>query len=191
MSKIGERIKDLRKRNSMNQEELAKLLRDCYGLKTERAMISKWENGFQNPGIDTLVAIAKAFGVSLDYIACGDEGANFQKNNFIPLYEHDVKNAKRLVPKPNNPDADFCVLAERGNKALGVESGDYVFGSKEYELKNGNSVIVLCDDVIQIKTWYSHNDKGVLSGDGEKPVFIRDKDNIKILGKAVSMQRNI
>lgn len=191
MSKIGERIKTLRKKNFMNQEDLAKLLRNNYGLKTERAMISKWENGFQNPGIDTLVAISKAFGVSLDYIVGGDDDTNVQKNHFIPLYEHDVKNAKKLIPKPNNPDADFCVLAERGNKSLGVESGDYVFGAKEYELKNGNSVIVVCDDVIQIKTWYSHNDKGVLSGDGEKPVFLRDKDNIKILGKAVSMQRNI
>ena len=191
MSKIGERIKTLRKRNSMNQEDLAKHLRENYGLKTERAMISKWENGFQNPGIETLVAISRVFGVSLDYIACGDDLLEEGKSQYIPLYEHDVKNAKKLIPKPNNPDADFCVLAERGNKALGVESGDYVFGAKEYELKNGNSVIVMCDNVIQIKTWYSHNDKGVLSGDGEKPVFLRDTEKIKILGKAVSMQRNI
>lgn len=68
MNILGERIKSLRKANSLNQEELSMALNERFGLKTDRVMISKWETGFQTPVINTIKCLAMFFGVSIDYL---------------------------------------------------------------------------------------------------------------------------
>lgn len=65
---LSEKIKYCRKENGYTQEELAKILRDKYGLGTDRAMISKWETGFQEPQIHTVTCLADLFGVSIDFL---------------------------------------------------------------------------------------------------------------------------
>ncbi len=65
---LSDRIKYCRKQNGYTQEELAKLLREKYGLGTDRAMISKWETGFQEPQIHTVTCLADLFGVSIDFL---------------------------------------------------------------------------------------------------------------------------
>ena len=44
---LGDKIKYLRKKMGYTQEDLAKILRKKYGLRTDRVMISKWETGPQ------------------------------------------------------------------------------------------------------------------------------------------------
>ena len=68
MSNLQIRIKELRKHNGLTQFEMAKLLREKYGLRTDRVMISKWETGFQVPEIYTISCIADLFQVSIDYL---------------------------------------------------------------------------------------------------------------------------
>lgn len=65
---LSEKIKYCRKENGYTQEELAKTLREKYGLGTDRAMISKWETGFQEPQIHTVTCLADLFGVSIDFL---------------------------------------------------------------------------------------------------------------------------
>ena len=65
---IGERIKYYRKQNGYTQEKLAELLRTKYGLGTDRAMISKWETGFQVPQAHSIACLADLFGLSMDYL---------------------------------------------------------------------------------------------------------------------------
>ncbi len=65
---LGERIKYYRKQNGYTQEKLAELLRTKYGLGTDRAMISKWETGFQEPQTHTIACLADLFGVSMDFL---------------------------------------------------------------------------------------------------------------------------
>ena len=55
---LGNKIRELRKEAKYTQEELAQLLRSKYGLGTDRAMISKWETGFQEPQIHTLKSVS-------------------------------------------------------------------------------------------------------------------------------------
>ena len=66
--KIGMKIKELRKANGMTQDELAKLLREKYGLKTTRPMVGKWEIGYQTPEMYTIKCIADVLGVTIDYL---------------------------------------------------------------------------------------------------------------------------
>lgn len=70
---IGARIKALRKsRGFHTQEELAAALRNKYDLKTDRAMVGKWEIGYQAPEMYTIKCLADLLCTSMDYLS-GDE----------------------------------------------------------------------------------------------------------------------
>ena len=65
---LGARIKELREKKKMTQQELA----DYAG--TTRATVSKWETGDSEPGATQLRLIAEALGVSVDYL-CGNDAS--------------------------------------------------------------------------------------------------------------------
>ena len=62
-----EKLLELRKQKGLTQEELAEVL------YVSRAAVSKWESGRGYPNIDSLKAIAKFFGVTIDELLSGDE----------------------------------------------------------------------------------------------------------------------
>ena len=62
-----EKLQILRGQRGLTQEELAKVL------FVSRAAISKWESGRGYPNVETLKAIAKFFGVTIDELLSGDE----------------------------------------------------------------------------------------------------------------------
>lgn len=59
---IGEKIYQLRKAKGYSQEELAELL------GVTRQAVSKWELGSSTPELDSVVELAKLFGVTTDYL---------------------------------------------------------------------------------------------------------------------------
>lgn len=85
-STVAKNITELRIINNMTQAELAEKLH--YSDKT----VSKWERGESTPDISVLVEIADLFGVSLDYIARGeniDEDVIVKKRSEA-IYNHRV-----------------------------------------------------------------------------------------------------
>ncbi len=56
------RIKELRKKHGLSQQELAD------ALHVHQTAVSQWENGKTAPDLDNLQQMAKLFGVSTDYI---------------------------------------------------------------------------------------------------------------------------
>ena len=64
---FNEKLQELRKHKELTQEELAEVL------FVSRTAISKWESGRGYPNIDSLKAIAKFFGVTIDELLSGDE----------------------------------------------------------------------------------------------------------------------
>lgn len=64
MKNIGERIKEIRKENGFSQQEFGKVL------AVSQDTVSLWENGKSLPTAEFLIAMAQAFGVSVDYILC-------------------------------------------------------------------------------------------------------------------------
>ena len=65
--KIHEKLQELRKQKGLTQEELAEIL------YVSRTAISKWESGRGYPNIDSLKAISRFFGVTVDELLSGDE----------------------------------------------------------------------------------------------------------------------
>jgi len=64
---FNEKLQELRKQKGLTQEELAE------SLYVSRTAISKWESGRGYPSIDSLKAIAKYFGVTIDQLLSGEE----------------------------------------------------------------------------------------------------------------------
>ena len=61
------KLQELRKAKGLTQEELAE------SLYVSRTAVSKWESGRGYPNIDSLKAIAKFFGVTIDALLSGEE----------------------------------------------------------------------------------------------------------------------
>lgn len=149
---LGNKIRELRKEAKYTQEELAQLLRSKYGLGTDRAMISKWETGFQEPQIHTLKCIANLFGVTVDelnggvilnspnisnsnieYAVIGDVAAGFDKIA-IEDWSGDKVEIPESFLKGRNKD-DFFVLKVKGD-------------SMYPEYRNGDKTLILKQNAI-------------------------------------------
>ena len=78
---FNEKLQELRKQKSLTQEELAD------ALFVSRTAISKWESGRGYPNIDSLKAIAKFFGITIDELLSGDE--------LLTIAEEDTKQKEK------------------------------------------------------------------------------------------------
>ena len=64
---LNEKLLELRKQKGLTQAELAEIL------FVSRTAVSKWESGRGYPNIDSLKAIAKFFGITIDELLSGEE----------------------------------------------------------------------------------------------------------------------
>ena len=64
---LAEKIFELRKSNSMSQEQLAEQI------GVSRQSISKWESGDSTPELERLVELSRVFNVSTDYLLLSSE----------------------------------------------------------------------------------------------------------------------
>ena len=64
---LSKQIADLRKKQGMSQSQLAK------ELNVSPSTIGMYEQGRRVPDLDTLIAMARLFNVSLDYLVTGKE----------------------------------------------------------------------------------------------------------------------
>ncbi len=67
--KMNEKIYDCRKKAGLSQDALAERL------GVSRQAVSKWEIGSAQPDLDNIVALAKVFGVTTDWLLTDDEPA--------------------------------------------------------------------------------------------------------------------
>jgi transcriptional regulator with XRE-family HTH domain len=81
MMEFNEKLQELRKQRGMTQEALAE------ALYVSRTAISKWESGRGYPNIDSLKAIAKFFGITIDQLLSGDE--------LLTIAEEDTKQKEK------------------------------------------------------------------------------------------------
>ena len=76
-----EKLQELRKQRGLTQEELAT------ALFVSRTAISKWESGRGYPNIDSLKAIAKYFGITLDNLLSADEALELAQSDHVKRQE--------------------------------------------------------------------------------------------------------
>ena len=64
IERIGQRIREIRQESGLSQQNFGALL------SVSQDTVSLWENGKSVPTTEFLIAIAKQFEVSVDYILC-------------------------------------------------------------------------------------------------------------------------
>lgn len=129
MNTLGNRLRELRNSQGLNQTQLSNALNERFGLKTDRVMISKWETGFQTPVMNTVAMLAKFFNVSIDYLNGDEESENinyqYDTENNTPA-QFDISPNTFILSEPekklvtayrNKPEMQPAI-----NKILGIEA---------------------------------------------------------------------
>lgn len=65
---IGKRIKQLREEKELSMDLLVYDITHKYQVELDKSMISRWENGKNEPSLERAKALAEYFDVSLDYL---------------------------------------------------------------------------------------------------------------------------
>ena len=179
---IGERIRDIRKQHNINQTQLASVLKEFYGLGTDRVAISKWETGFQLPNVEAIRCIADYFNVSADFFIKDDTG--FQSKNVIPLYKKFPQdNCDGCIRGENG--ATMCVISPDDSMlGAGIKEGANVFVTETTDVQNGNIVLAKADDKGYIRRFYKNGNIVVLASENMNfPPLAFDSNKIEIIGK--------
>ena len=79
---FNEKLQELRKQKALTQEELSE------ALFVSRTAISKWESGRGYPNIDSLKAIARFFGVTIDELLSGEELLTIAEEDTMQREKH-------------------------------------------------------------------------------------------------------
>lgn len=202
---LGIRIKQLRKERGYTQATFADALRNKYGLKTDRAVVGKWEIGYQTPEMYTTKCIAELLGVSIDYLTSFNETEEFS-NGIMPIPKM-VKRPRLGVIAcgepilteenfdgydnvPENIDCDFTLQC-KGDSMINarINDGDIVYIKSQPTVENGQIAAVMVDNETTLKRVFLSQNKIVLQAENPKYepwVYVNEELNyIRILGKAV------
>ncbi len=211
MAVLGERIRQLRKQKGYTQSQFINILKENYGLKADRVMLSKWECNKQCPHIASLRCIADALGVSLDYLNGIEHKENYKLKNVSQLYETKIPMYGDIAcgsPIETNSDydietitgdivnGDFCVTA-RGDSMIGARifDGDIVTIRRQNVVENGEIAAVVIGDEATLKRVY-YVENGIMlvaENPAYKPMVFTgaECERIAVIGKAVSMQTRL
>lgn len=99
--KIGEKIKELRKRERITQETLA----DAIGVTSQA--ISRWEAGGGYPDMETLPVIANYFDVAIDELFGYEDEKGKVKKRYYSDKVNEITNKRELVPILREAVAEF------------------------------------------------------------------------------------
>ncbi|MBQ2676979.1 MAG: ADP-ribosylglycohydrolase family protein [Clostridia bacterium] len=102
---LSQRIISLRKKFSMSQEKMAEIF------NVSRQSVQKWESGAAVPDVEKLIAMARHFKVSLDFLLCDEDNRSVEEQRLdreiIPQY----KSAKEweLYSSSLSTEYDQCI----------------------------------------------------------------------------------
>ncbi len=185
--KIGQFIKDLRKKKGYSQEALANLI------PIDRSVISKWERGDVQPPVDKMKILCDIFGISIDELIAGELNTkenekDHQNKLFDYLIKQDYKYKKVKLFSLFSVIIIFILIFSFLTYYF-IETHDTekiyrIYGkSDNYELNNGFLVITreksylkigsINDKVYDIVLYYKEDNE-------DKIIYSGNSDNILI-----------
>jgi len=69
MEALGQKLKRLRMKRGLSQDELAEQLNAAYDTAINKGMISKWENNIGEPRLETARILASFFQITIDELS--------------------------------------------------------------------------------------------------------------------------
>lgn len=208
MQELYIRIKDLRLKAGLSQEELAS--KTGY---TDRSSIAKIEKGEVDLSHGKIMAFAKALGVSPAYLMGWQDNPTASLppfDNILPVRTKKFpllgsiacgkpifaeEDFQTFVEASADINADFCLQA-KGDSMIGARilDGDIVFIRRQPQVENGQIAAVIIEDEATLKRVNYLPEKNMLILKAENPhyedfVYIGEELNqINILGQAVAFQ---
>lgn len=206
---IGQRIKNMRELAGLTQEELAKKMN-----YKSKSTINKIESGINDVTQSKIVAFAAALNTTPAHLMGWDEAGSVPKlKNLdrahtkkvpllgevacgIPKYAYEDETV--FVSASDEITADFCLKCV-GDSMInaGIHDNDIVFIRKQETVNNGEIAVVIIDDSATLKRFFYNSEKDLIILKAENSqfddfIYTRDQfDEIKIIGKAVALQRRL
>lgn len=204
---LGSKIRDLRKQNHWKQDELAEKLNNEFGLKIDRAMVSKWETGYQTPVIYTISCLAKLFDVSLDYLNGNTEGnISTSKGVQIPVLGYvragiPIEAVEEIldyeeISRDMARQGEYFALSIKGDSMEPkISDGDVVIVRRQETVENGEYAVVLVNgnDATVKKFYKLENGIKLLSTNPSYDPFFFTIDEVnnlpvRVVGKVVELR---
>ena len=201
MVEIGTKIKNLRLKKGLSQDEVADKL------KTTKQTIYKYENGIiTNIPTSKIEASAELFDTTPAYLMGWTENTNNNISNLsivnkvkkVPLLGKIAcgepilaqENWEETILLPDNVSADFALRCKDDSMIdARIYNGDIVYIKSQSQADNGSIVAVLIDNEATLKRFYRPNDNTVILQPENKNyqpmIFVGDEiNNLHIIGKA-------
>lgn len=129
---VGEKIKKIRQKFGMTQEELADIL------SVSRQAITKWENDLGLPDTENLKEVSKTFGITIDYLLNSELDLPLlvmRKELNKEDYENNKMKSYEMVLKNYYSDSSEIYILTREKKMGKLESiFDFFVGSGTIQL---------------------------------------------------------
>lgn len=204
---LGKKIKDLRKKNHWNQEQLAEKLNREFGLKTDRAMVSKWETGYQTPVLYTISCLAKIFNVSIDYLNGDGTAINIERKGVsVPVLGYvragipieaveDILDYEEISLDMASKGEYFALSIKGDSMEPKISEGDVVIVRKQDIVENGELAVVLVNgnDATVKKFYMNENGVSLISTNSAYDPFYYTKEQVdtlpvRVIGKVVELR---
>lgn len=209
---LNEKLKVLRNKKGISQVALCEIIGISAGL------YNKYEKQSVRPPYETLLKLANYYGVTVNYLL-ENETDNIALS-YMPEAIHTFEVVGRVAAGYNGmveelktgekitipaemlkgrPATDYFVLQVRGNSMYPkILDGDKVLVLKTDSVDSGTTSVVLCggDEATLKKVFYSNNANWVdlVPNNPEfekRRIFLDEMSQVKILGKAVKLIRDI
>lgn len=192
---IADTIKDIRKRNFLNQTQFANKIGVTQG------SVSQWENGLTRPNSEQLRAISLAFNISTDELLEKEITAIPLRRNSLPILGS-IACGQRITPDttpegyadlPDGIHADFALRCKGDSMEPTLRDGDLVLIRQQPEVEPGQIAAVNINNETTLKHVYQQENGILLVADNPQyqPVFVPlgAYDEILIHGLAVGYTR--
>ena len=191
-------LRSLRKQHNISQKELA----DALGVS--RSAVAMWETGKSQPDNEALIAIARLFCVTTDYLLCNSSPA--QGNVRIPVLGRvaagipieavqDVMDYEEIDSMTAERGEYFALKIRGDSMEPKISNGDVVIVRKQTDIESGEIAVVLVNgNEATCKRVIRHKD-GILlvaNNPAYSPVFYTlievEQLPVKIIGKVVELR---
>lgn len=192
---IADTIKDIRKKNFLNQTQFANRIGVTHG------SVSQWENGLTRPNSEQLKAISLAFNISIDELLEKETTAIPIRRNSLPILGS-IACGQRITPDttpegyadiPDGIHADFALRCKGDSMEPTLRDGDLVLIRQQPEVEPGQIAAVNINNETTLKHVYPQENGILLIADNPQyqPVFVpfESYDEILIHGIAVGYTR--
>ena len=198
---IGEKIKQRRLELGLTLEEVGSMV------GVSKSTVMKWGTGYiENMKRDKIALLAKALRKSPLWVMGIEDLDNAveYRTKKVPLLGS-VAAGKPILACDEHESyveidqdlrVDFC-LRVRGDSMIDarINDGDLVFVRRQPTVENGEIAVVLIDDEVTLKRFYTMDGGVILKPENSKyqPMYYSAKDfkQVRILGKAVLFQSEL